>query len=101
MFDFKWHHSSLILVNKMAPTSESNVPQLSKWHLAIALGVGTPIALGLAYWYFKKNKDNKKSSDFSEDIYDYASQNAKNELNSKTSKKAESSFTLQVCLKEI
>ncbi|GIY50605.1 mitochondrial import receptor subunit TOM70 [Caerostris darwini] len=51
----------------MAATSKSNAPQLSKWHLAIILGIGTPAALGLAYWYYKK-KQYKKSDNCCEDI---------------------------------
>lgn len=85
-------------VNKMAPADNSNVPKFSKWHLAIAVGIGTPVALGLAYWYFKKSKDSKKSNTFSEDIYDYSAQNAQNELQNKSSFKAEKSFVSQVCI---
>ncbi|KFM58121.1 Mitochondrial import receptor subunit TOM70, partial [Stegodyphus mimosarum] len=61
----------------MAPTTESNVPRLSKWHLAIILGVGTPLAVGLAYWYIKRNKDSKKVDTPSEDIYENSIQSEK------------------------
>lgn len=70
--------------------------QLSKWHLAIALGIGTPIAIGIAYWYFKKKRNSKLSNCYSEDIYNYSAQNAENEMNSKSSK-TEKSFVPQVC----
>ncbi|XP_015917622.1 mitochondrial import receptor subunit TOM70 [Parasteatoda tepidariorum] len=54
----------------MAAANKSNVPQLSKWQLALLIGVGTPVAFGIAYWYLKKRK-NQEGSDLScEDIYE-------------------------------
>lgn len=86
-------------VNKMAEASKSNVPQLSKWHLAIALGIGTPIALGVAYWYIKKNRDSKKSNTFSEDIYTNSVEDAKQGRNNQSSSNQnEKSFVPQVCV---
>ncbi|GFR07346.1 mitochondrial import receptor subunit TOM70 [Trichonephila clavata] len=53
----------------MAATSKGNAPQFSKWHLAVILGVGTPVALGIAYWYYKK-KNSKNSKKLCDDVYE-------------------------------
>ncbi|GBL86209.1 Mitochondrial import receptor subunit TOM70 [Araneus ventricosus] len=53
----------------MAATSKSNAPQLSKWQLAIILGIGTTASLGFAYWYYKK-KHSKKFDKNCEDVYE-------------------------------
>ncbi|XP_055939690.1 mitochondrial import receptor subunit TOM70-like [Argiope bruennichi] len=53
----------------MAATSKSNAPQLSKWQLAVILGIGTTATLGLAYLYYRK-KQTKTSDKKCEDVYE-------------------------------
>ncbi|GFQ71534.1 hypothetical protein TNCT_686681 [Trichonephila clavata] len=55
----------------MATTTKSNTPQFSKWHLIAILGVGTSVALGFAYWYYKK-KNSKNSKKLCDDVHENA-----------------------------
>lgn len=60
----------------MAAASDNNAPKFSKWHLAIILGIGTPVALGAAYWYYKK-RNPKKSDTSCQDVYENTETNIK------------------------
>ncbi|GFS36959.1 mitochondrial import receptor subunit TOM70 [Trichonephila inaurata madagascariensis] len=53
----------------MTTTTKSNTPQFSKWHLVIILGIGTSVALGFAYWYYKK-KNSENSKKLCDDVYE-------------------------------
>lgn len=65
----------------MDSSSKSNGPQLSKWHLAIALGIGTPVALGLAYWYIKNRRDKKTQQPSDEEAAPQTVQNSQKSKN--------------------
>lgn len=62
-----WQPAQWAFQTKMAPNvmgksagTSGNSTGLSKWQYALIFG--TPVAAGLAYWYFKRARDKKKNT---------------------------------------